>query len=397
MTTMNPEITGQTALENYIAKLRADRLSPSTIKKEADYLKICLKYMDKLPMQISPEDIERWRYEMTVERKYERETTFASMLILRKFLRFIGSPAADFKLPARQRRLPPEKEIWLLPDEQQAFISKSLEMGIRDHAMIRLFLDSGIRAGELINVNLTDIDLENKTIHIRHGKGDKSRFVPFTEDTKKAIIEYIQVRKQPNDGSQALFVSGRGLRLSYNQVDQRVKFSGWLKEFAKRGGNLVIQDAGPKDVDEYLYFRLGLDMSSARSTAFDVIFDPELHSGELAEPMARYKELIDEQRLFPEYPIDTASYYLYVDEGFYALYYMSAFYGAAQLKAKMVEKFGPRWYKDPAAGEMLRGLFKRGDALSIDEMLKQIGYAEGLNPDYLAADYKARYEALKKK
>jgi Styrene monooxygenase A putative substrate binding domain len=34
-------------------------------------------------------------------------------------------------------------------------------------------------------------------------------------------------------------------------VDQRVKFAGWMKEFAKRGGNLVIQDAGPGDVDGY--------------------------------------------------------------------------------------------------------------------------------------------------
>src|SRR5436853_4884644 len=34
-------------------------------------------------------------------------------------------------------------------------------------------------------------------------------------------------------------------------VDQRVKFSGWMKEFAKRGGKLVMQDAGPQDVDDY--------------------------------------------------------------------------------------------------------------------------------------------------
>lgn len=34
-------------------------------------------------------------------------------------------------------------------------------------------------------------------------------------------------------------------------LDQRVKFSGWMKEFAKRGGNLVIQDAGPQDVEGY--------------------------------------------------------------------------------------------------------------------------------------------------
>jgi hypothetical protein len=34
-------------------------------------------------------------------------------------------------------------------------------------------------------------------------------------------------------------------------VDQRVKFAGWMKEFAKRGGNLVIQDAGPREIDGY--------------------------------------------------------------------------------------------------------------------------------------------------
>ena len=34
-------------------------------------------------------------------------------------------------------------------------------------------------------------------------------------------------------------------------IDQRLKFAGWMKEFAKRGGNLIIQDAGPQDVDAY--------------------------------------------------------------------------------------------------------------------------------------------------
>ena len=34
-------------------------------------------------------------------------------------------------------------------------------------------------------------------------------------------------------------------------VDQRVKFAGWMNEFAKRGGDLVIKDAAPADVDEY--------------------------------------------------------------------------------------------------------------------------------------------------
>ena len=52
------------------------------------------------------------------------------------------------------------------------------------------------------------------------------------------------------DGKRALFWEAR--LDNYGQsVDQRVKFSGWMKEFAKRGGNLVIQDAGTAELDQY--------------------------------------------------------------------------------------------------------------------------------------------------
>ncbi len=52
------------------------------------------------------------------------------------------------------------------------------------------------------------------------------------------------------DKSKALFWEAR-LDHYGQSVDQRVKFPGWLKEFAKRGGDLVIKDAGPEDLDKY--------------------------------------------------------------------------------------------------------------------------------------------------
>jgi hypothetical protein len=52
------------------------------------------------------------------------------------------------------------------------------------------------------------------------------------------------------DGSRALYWEAR-LDHYGQSLDQRVKFSGWMKEFAKRGGNLVIQDAGLQDLDGY--------------------------------------------------------------------------------------------------------------------------------------------------
>jgi len=149
-------------------------------------------------------------------------------------------------------------------------------------------------------------------------------------------------------------------------------------------------------VDDFLRFKLITDMGSARSVAFDCYYDEALHSGELENPLAYYDAEVDKQRLFPKYPFRVEATYLNVDEGFYALYYMAAYYAAAQLRARVVEDFGPQWYKDPAAGEFMKDLFRRGDSWTQAEMLQYIGYEEGLDPEYLVADYQVRYDELQK-
>ncbi len=159
---------------------------------------------------------------------------------------------------------------------------------------------------------------------------------------------------------------------------------------------LVEELAMPEEVaDDFLRFKLMTDMGAARGVAFDVIYDEALHSGELENPLAFYDAEVDKQRLFPKYPCNVEAAYLSVDEGFYALYYTAAYYAAAQLRAKLREDFGPRWYKDPAAGNTLKDLFRRGDSITVTEMLQQVGYPEGLDPAYLIVDYRARYDALK--
>ena len=148
-------------------------------------------------------------------------------------------------------------------------------------------------------------------------------------------------------------------------------------------------------VDRFLRYKLMTDMGGARGIAFGVFYDEALHSGELEDPLSYYDAETDRQRLFPKYTVRVEANYLAVDEGFYALYYMAAYYGATQLRAKLREDFGSRWYKNPAAGEFFKELFARGDAWTLTEMLQRIGYDEGLNPDHLIAEFRARYDALK--
>lgn len=233
------EFKGKADLERYLAKQRGNRLSERTIDKERFYLRVVLRYMNKDPTTITLDDVEQWKYEMTVNRKYEPETVWASMIILRKFFRHLGKEdlASQIKPPKRPAHTPPEKEIWLLPEEQQVMLNKSKELGIREHAMIRLFLSSGIRAGELEKINLSDIDLNAQTIHIKHGKGDKSRVVCFDTDTKKALSDYLKVRRvseEDADAGDALFTSERnGKRLHYSGILCTVKECAALCGFTK--------------------------------------------------------------------------------------------------------------------------------------------------------------------
>lgn len=66
--------------------------------------------------------------------------------------------------------------------------------GIRNKAMLLLFLDSGIRRSEQNNLRLTDVDLENRRLRVL-GKGNKIGVAPFSSKTAKALWAWLLERK----------------------------------------------------------------------------------------------------------------------------------------------------------------------------------------------------------
>lgn len=74
---------------------------------------------------------------------------------------------------------------------------------IRDLAMIDLLYSTGIRVGELVNLNIGDINFEERECVV-YGKGDKERRVYFDAKAKVHLMEYIESRKDKNP---ALFVT----------------------------------------------------------------------------------------------------------------------------------------------------------------------------------------------
>ena len=104
----------------------------------------------------------------------------------------------------------------------------------RDLAMIDLLYSTGIRVGELVNLNIDDIDFEGRECVV-YGKGDKERRVYFDAKTKVHLKEYIETR---NDGNKALFVT---LDAPYN----RLKISGVEIRLRNLGRKLNLERIHP--------------------------------------------------------------------------------------------------------------------------------------------------------
>jgi len=91
---------------------------------------------------------------------------------------------------------PPAPDV--LTDGELKALLKSCE-GItfyarRDLALIRLMLATGLRVSECCDIALADLDLPNRIIAVRHGKGDKPRLVRFDAPTAAALDRYKRIR-----------------------------------------------------------------------------------------------------------------------------------------------------------------------------------------------------------
>lgn len=80
----------------------------------------------------------------------------------------------------------------------------------RDEAIIRLISETGLRAGELVALQLADLDLDRQLATVTRGKGGKGRIVPFSPQTATAMDRYLRVRRQyAAPGNSNLFIGAQ--------------------------------------------------------------------------------------------------------------------------------------------------------------------------------------------
>lgn len=141
----------------------------------------------------------------------------------------------------------------IFTDEEIELFRNSFSENTRNLSIINLLISSGIRIGELVNLNINDINLTNRT-GIVHGKGNKERIIYFDVKTKICLEEYLDTR---TDSNPALFVSFRNYkknngkrRISINNIEYLIRNNGKVLNIAKSHPHKFRRTIATKAIDK---------------------------------------------------------------------------------------------------------------------------------------------------
>jgi site-specific recombinase XerD len=125
--------------------------------------------------------------------------------------------------PRRGRRLPEAPKA----ADVEALISQfdgDDPLAVRNRALFELVYSAGLRSGEVVALDLGDVDFEQEHVLVRHGKGSKERVVPLGEVAGHQVSRYLREGRPrlARGAENALFLSSRGRRLDTSTLRRLV-------------------------------------------------------------------------------------------------------------------------------------------------------------------------------
>jgi integrase/recombinase XerD len=190
------------SIELYRQTLHGKNYSVQSIKAYLGDLEQFVEWLKKrrvdwdIPYRIQRIDIVEFINYLAAQ-KASSETRKRKLASIRGFLKFCkdnqiiyGNAADTIEGPIREERDP----AILLKTEYKALLQVAGD-NERDFAIVMLFLQSGLRVSELVNLRLNDVDFESREITVRQGKGRKDRVVPLVGQALDALKVYLAVRE----------------------------------------------------------------------------------------------------------------------------------------------------------------------------------------------------------
>lgn len=191
---------------------------PATIKRYIYVLRVFFAFAHiEAVHDITEEKVRSLFFHGRTERKWSANTFLVFYKSLKVFFAWCFkqghlavNPIAGIEKPRLEKRLPPKltkQDALKLLEIVNNYQWPHPYLRYRNHAIFATFVFAGLRLKELLNLKLTDVDLENMTIFINQGKGGKDRLVPICMQLKDILSKYLLERKKLHKTCSAFFVS----------------------------------------------------------------------------------------------------------------------------------------------------------------------------------------------
>ena len=224
---------------NYIELfLSAKRIEGRSEKSLSYYERTIAKMIDsvgKTVKHITTEDLRGYLADYQMARHSSKVTIDNVRRILSSFFGWLEDEDYIIKSPVRRiHKVKTGQTIKETYTDEELELMRDACNEIRDLAMIDILASTGMRVGEMVHLNRSDIDFEEREC-IVFGKGDKERIAYFDARTKMHLQRYIEAR---DDNDPALFVS-------LNAPHKRMQVGGVETRLRKIGNELGIDKVHP--------------------------------------------------------------------------------------------------------------------------------------------------------
>jgi site-specific recombinase XerD len=201
----------------YLASRRRARATIVAYGKDIEQVTTFLANMGKKTMtEVTRDELEAFLKKLASD-KYTPKSISRKINSIKTFFRFLKASGAITMDPAIEIEHPKYevKPPRILSKIEYRALRDACRGDIRMYAIVELFLQTGVRIGELAALTLSDI--KGNELHIATQEGHAERMVPLNKAAKEALDRYVALRS-PNATSKALFVTKTGRALLIRNI-----------------------------------------------------------------------------------------------------------------------------------------------------------------------------------
>ncbi|MEQ8274448.1 MAG: tyrosine recombinase XerC [Deltaproteobacteria bacterium] len=221
------------AIVPFLDYLRLERrYSDHTIAAYDADLRLLAEHLETMGFAGGPAELETYQVQTwlsTIHEKTEARTRARKLSALRSFYRYLvrnGLAPRNIGEEVMSPKLPKGLPRSITPDEIFSMLEADMAdtpLDRRDLAMIELLYGAGVRAAELVALDLDGCDLKRRTVRVL-GKGKKERIVPFGRKAAASLERWLERRPElVKAPTAALFLNARGGRLSTRGLRLRLR------------------------------------------------------------------------------------------------------------------------------------------------------------------------------